>query len=120
MFFTRRKDPPAARPPARFTPRVESPAHRINPVVVANPAVGPGPGAGPQVRVFDAATGVERYSFLAYEASFTGGVRVATGDLNRDGVDDIVVAPAVGGSARIKVYDGKFGTQIDDFFVFEP
>ena len=26
MFFTRRKDPPAARPPARFTPRVESKA----------------------------------------------------------------------------------------------
>lgn len=82
-------------------------------------AVAAGEGGGPQVRVFDAQTGTERFSFFPYESSFTGGVRVTTGDLNRDGVDDIVVAPASGGSARIKVYDGKFGTLLEDFQVFE-
>ncbi len=47
-------------------------------------AVGAGAGAGPQVRVF-AADGSLASSFEAYAASFRGGVRVATGDVNGDG-----------------------------------
>ncbi|WP_149114657.1 hypothetical protein [Limnoglobus roseus] len=81
-------------------------------------ATGAGPGGSPLVRVFEASTGNERFSFFPYEQSFTGGVRVATGDLNRDGVDDIVTSPAEGGSARIEVFDGVTGIQISNFFAF--
>ena len=83
-------------------------------------AIASGPGTAPLVRVFDAVTGVEKFNFQPYEASFTGGVRVATGDLNHDGVDDVAVVPASGGSPRVEVYDGKTGTKIDDFFAYEP
>jgi hypothetical protein len=81
-------------------------------------ATGAGPGAGPQVRVYESTTGSERFSFFPYESTFTGGVRVATGDLNQDGVDDIVTSPAVGGSARISVFDGASGVLILNFFAF--
>jgi len=82
-------------------------------------AVAAGPGTEPRVRVFESTTGIERFSLLAYEQSFTGGVRVATGDVNRDGVDDIITVPASGGSARVKVFDGKTGVVLEDFFAFE-
>ena len=83
-------------------------------------ASGAGPGAGPQVRVYESTTGNERFSFFPYEQTFTGGVRVATGDLNQDGVDDIATSPAEGGSARVQVFDGATGVQIANFFVFDP
>ena len=83
-------------------------------------ATGSGPGIASSVRVFDSATGNEVYAFSPYEPSFLGGVRVATGDLNRDGVDDIVCSPGLGGGGRIKVFDGRFGSVLADFNPFEP
>src|SRR5262245_38688108 len=68
-------------------------------------ATGAGPGGGPHVRVFDAA-GAEVASFFAYDPRFTGGVRVAVGDLTGDGIDDLVTAPGPGGSPLLKAYDG--------------
>src|SRR5262245_49214825 len=59
-------------------------------------ATGAGPGGGPHVRVLDAA-GIEVAGFFAYQPNFTGGVRVATGDITGDGVEDLVTAPGPGG-----------------------
>jgi hypothetical protein len=81
-------------------------------------AVGTGEGAPSQVRVFNPSNGLEVFNFSPYETTFTGGVRVATGDFNQDGVDDIVTAPGFGGSARIVVTDGKTGAQLGSFFAF--
>ena len=83
-------------------------------------AVGAGVGEPGEVRVFNPATGLEVFNFFPYGPDFTGGVRVATGDFNQDGVDDIVTAPGTGGSARIEIIDGKTGAQIANFFAFEP
>src|SRR4029079_14585765 len=44
--------------------------------------VGADSGGGPHVRAFDLAAGVELDSFLPYDKAFTGGVRVALGDVN--------------------------------------
>src|SRR5262249_8912602 len=82
-------------------------------------AVGAGAGAGPQVRVFNA-DGSPRFEFLAYDAGFTGGVRVATGDVNGDAVDDIVTAAGPGGGAHVKVFSGRDGSLLKSFFAYDP
>lgn len=64
-------------------------------------------GGLPIVRVFDAVTAQRLAEFAAYEAPFRGGVRVAVGDINGDGVPDIVTAPGPGRQALIRVFDGR-------------
>jgi hypothetical protein len=83
-------------------------------------ATGAGPGGGPHVKVFDPLTGATKFSFLAYGSNFTGGVRVATGDVNGDGVDDIITAPGPGGGPDIRVYDGVTGNKILEFMAYSP
>ena len=82
-------------------------------------AVGVGAGHSPLVNVYDTVTGKVLFSILPYEASFTGGVRVATGDVNGDGVDDIITAPGPGGGSRIRVFDGRDGLPLGDLTAFE-
>lgn len=45
--------------------------------------------------------------FFAYDASFRGGVRVAAGDVNGDGVPDVVTAAGPGGGPHVKIISGK-------------
>jgi len=68
------------------------------------------------LRVYDGTDNHLMRSWLAYEEGFTGGAFVATGDLTGDGYTDIVTSPDVGGGPRIRVFDGKSGLVLDDFF----
>jgi hypothetical protein len=56
-------------------------------------------------------------SFFAY-SNFSGGVRVAGGDVTGDGVADIVTGPGPGTDAIVKIFDGATLTQIDSFVAF--
>src|SRR5205814_950517 len=90
-----------------------------------------GPGGGPRVRVFavDTTTGAVSTiaDFLAYEASFRDGVRVAVGRVagvpNRD---QIILGTDAGGGPRGRVLNLLNGTPVpgagplSDFFAFEP
>jgi hypothetical protein len=67
---------------------------------------GAGPGGGPRVVVIDGATGNRLADFFAFESTFTGGVYVSTGDLDGDGVADVIVAPDLGGGPVVVVYSG--------------
>jgi FG-GAP repeat protein len=68
---------------------------------------GLGAGGVPQVGVFDSTNAQQLYSFLAYGSGFTGGVRVATGDVNGDGVPDIVTGSGPGTKPHVKVSGGR-------------
>jgi len=78
--------------------------------------VGASPGEAPTVRVLDGSTGAEVLSLLVYESTFTGGVFVALADFDRDGFAEIVTSPDLGGSARIRVLNGRTGEVWVDFF----
>jgi len=86
----------------------------------ADVITGPGSGAGPQVKVFDGAGGGTVRSFFSYAPSFTGGVRVAAGDVNRDGLADIVTVPGPGAPPQVKAFSGASGGLLRSFFAFDP
>ncbi len=56
------------------------------------------------VSVIDETTGVALVQFAPFGSTFQGGIRVATGDLTGDGVDEIVVAPGWSRVGEVQVY----------------
>jgi hypothetical protein len=72
------------------------------------------------VKVMSGATGETLHSFFAFEASFMGGVRVAAGDINGDGFDDIIVGAGPGAGPHVKVFDGVTGANLRSFFAYDP
>jgi uncharacterized repeat protein (TIGR01451 family) len=58
----------------------------------------------PFVRLVDPETGDITGAFLAYEASFRGSVRVATGDVTGDGIAEIIVGPGRNRVGEIRVF----------------
>jgi hypothetical protein len=89
---------------------------------------GTGVGGGPHIKVFNLQGGqpVEVASFFAFEPTFMGGVNISTGDINGDGLADIIIGAGAGGGPRVKVFNGAANyfvnatTPLMDFFVYDP
>ncbi len=81
--------------------------------------VGAGRGGGPQVQVFDF-WGTPQFTngFFAYHREFRGGVNVAAGDLDGDGIDEIITAPKTGGGPHVRVFDRSGQSRSLDTFPF--
>ena len=82
-------------------------------------AVGYEAGSTPTVIAYDSRTNAVKFNFQAYAAGFTGGVRVATGDVTGDGVPDIITAAGVSGGPHVKAFDGITGSEVRSFFAFD-
>jgi hypothetical protein len=76
-------------------------------------------GGGPNVKAFDGATLNPLFSFFAYDPNFTGGVRVAVGDLSGLGYADIITGAGPGGGPNVAVFDGLSGARVDSFFAYD-
>jgi hypothetical protein len=85
---------------------------------VADIITGPGEGGKPRVNVFDGVNGEKLQSFLPFSRSFRGGVRVAAGDVNGDGVADIITGPGEGSKARVSAFDGKDLSLLGSFLAY--
>ena len=93
----------------------------VNPVLPPNfTATGVDFGGGSVVQINY--TNGTNLSFFAYSSAYTGGVRVALGDVNGDGYADLITGTGVGGGPHIKVFDLRGGqpVTIASFFAFEP
>lgn len=75
-------------------------------------------GAPPNVRVFSGATNAPLLNFFAYDIGFTGGVRVAAGDVDGDGFADVIVAPGPGTPQPVRIYSGHTGGLLDAYFPY--
>ncbi len=91
------------------------------PVAPAMPeviAVGTGAGVASRVAALNT-DGATRFVAAAY-AGYSGGVRVASGDVTGDGFEDVITAPAPGAPPHVKVFDGVTGAEVRSFFAFDP
>ncbi len=75
-----------------------------------------GPGRATQVKQYNPVSGAVTFDVPPFEAAFTGGLFVATGDLFGTGTPDVVVSPDEGGGPRVQIRDGKTGVVRADFF----
>jgi len=83
--------------------------------------VGAGPGGGPQVVIVDGRTQqVIRSFFGITPASFQGGVFVASGDVDGDGFDDVIVGADASGGPQVQVFSGRTGDMLKAFSVLAP
>jgi len=79
-------------------------------------AVGTGPGSITDVRILDGTTQAELFRVQPFEAAFTGGVYLSSGDVNADGVPELLVTPDQGGGPRVRVFNGVGFSVLADFF----
>lgn len=84
---------------------------------VAEIVTGAGRGGGPHVRVFDA-SGKVKAQFMAYDENFRGGVNVAVGDVDGDGIKDIITGAGRGGGPQVRVFD-MYGKEKKSFMAYD-
>ena len=84
-----------------------------------NIVVGAGSSSTPQVKIFNGMDNSLLNNFLAYDNTFTGGVRVAIGDVNGDGTQDIITGSGSGSSPLVKIYDGSTLALLNTFSAYE-
>jgi predicted outer membrane repeat protein len=83
---------------------------------------GPNSGSSPAVQVFNALT-LGTPTQLSYSpitvSGFSNGARVALGDVNHDGIPDVIVGSGPGQAPTVNVYDGKTGALLNSFPVLQ-
>ena len=90
----------------------------INNDTAADLIVATGEGVAGQVRVYNGLNGATLHDFFAYAVNFTGGVRVAAGDVNGDGTSDIVTGTG-GSSSHVKVFSGSDLNLLGSYLAYE-
>lgn len=78
----------------------------------------PGAGGGPYVKTFDS-NNASLGGFFAYDAELRCGLDVAMGDVDNDGVDEIITGPKKGCGPHVKVFEAN-GTPLGAFFAYDP
>lgn len=104
-------------PPTRpFRPRLEPLEARDTPAAVETVAAGAA-GLFPRAVGLNPDLGVR---FTAPVPAVPADVRVASGDVTGDGVEDMVAAFGPGGPPLVTVYDGRTGLVVSAFFAIDP
>jgi hypothetical protein len=80
--------------------------------------VAPDSGGTPNLRVYRGSDNQVIANFYAFNAAFTGGVRVAAADVTGDGLADLIAATGPGVPGEVKVFDAATQQPVRDFLAF--
>jgi hypothetical protein len=83
--------------------------------------VGAGKGGGPRVKTYDTNNAELGHNFYAFNSSLRGGVDVATGDVDGDGIDEVITGEGPGHESNVAVYKlapGGVVTKLAEFSAF--
>ena len=102
---------------AQASPQLETQAPAfIGADTVPDIIVGQGRGGG-LVRVLSGVNGSDLGSGYPFGPGFEGGVRVASADVDGDGVADVIMGQGLGG-AQVRIFSGATATEIASFTAF--
>src|SRR5205807_3471103 len=93
----------------------------VNGDACADLICGAGTGGGPNVAVFSGRDATPLASYFAYNPNFTGGVRVAAGDVTGDGRAEVISGAGSGGGPNVMVHqivDGQVQA-LQNYFAFD-
>jgi subtilisin family serine protease len=79
--------------------------------------VAPGPGREPQVKIYNNRAQLNN-KFLAYNKNWQGGVNLAAGDINSDGVSEIILSAYSGAAPHVRVFNGS-GIILESFYAYD-
>ncbi|MBU0598137.1 M23 family metallopeptidase [Patescibacteria group bacterium] len=79
--------------------------------------IGAGAGGGPHVKIYSA-NGLRLSDFFPYPTGFRGGVDVATGDVDGNGIDEIITGAGPGGGPHVRVFK-RDGQRLSQFFAYD-
>ncbi len=81
-------------------------------------AVAPMGQFSPQVKIFSR-LGLLKTQFMAYDPKFKGGVNLASGDVNGDGIDELITGAGKGGGPHVRIFNATGGV-IGQFMAYDP
>jgi len=82
-------------------------------------ATGAGAGGGPHIKLYDHTEEFTGIEFMAYDPRFYGGIDVAAGDIDGDGVDEILTGAGAGGGPDVSVFKGLTGEKLRSFYAYD-
>jgi hypothetical protein len=87
-------------------------AAKINNDKIAKIITAPASEKEPKIKIFNNQAKLQK-EFLAYDKSFSGGVNLASGDIDNDGQIEILTGPGFGGGAHLRAFDSSGQLKID-------
>ena len=103
--------------PGTFTGGVYVAAGDVNGDSFDDIITGAGTGGGTHVKVFSGATGGELQSFFAFPG-VNAEVRVGAGDVDGDGIDDIIAGLGLGAPTQVTAFSGTNLALLHSFFPY--
>jgi len=76
-------------------------------------------GGGPQIRIFNKDGVLINPGFFAYAENFRGGVDIAVGDLDGDGLQEIITGAGYGGGPHVRVFSKDGNLVNPGFFAYD-